>query len=141
MITKESRSLAGFTLIELIVVIAIIAILASMAIPIYIKYQHKSEVTSFALPITNACAKDIISYCIELNPDTPTSIDVSTINLKNCQISNVLQYNLTVNITGSIVCSEGGNISNGTITGQISSVNDYKAKCYLNNNALVCTVE
>lgn len=142
MIPEKSRSLAGFTLIELIIVIAIIAILSSMAIPIYIKYQNKSKVTSFALPIANACAKDIISYCIELNPTTPTSIDVSNLDLRNCKASsNVLEHNLTINITGNIICAKGGNVSNGTIMGQISSINDYKVKCYLNNNALVCTVE
>ncbi len=141
MISEKSRSLAGFTLIELIIVIAIISILSSMAIPIYIKYQNKSKVSSFALPITNACAKDIIAYCIDLNPSTPTSIDVSNIDLKNCRTSNVLEYNLSINITGNVVCAEGGNISDGTIIGKINTVSDYKAKCNLNNNAIICTVE
>jgi prepilin-type N-terminal cleavage/methylation domain-containing protein len=49
----ESRLNAGFTLTELIIVIAIISILASMAIPMYIKYQNKSKISSFALPIVS----------------------------------------------------------------------------------------
>lgn len=137
----ESRLNAGFTLIELIIVVTIISILASMAIPMYIKYQNKSKISSFALPIASACSKDIIAYCIELNPSTATSIDPSNTNLRNCQATNVFGHNLNVNINGSVLCSEGGVVSDGTVSAIITSINDYKAVCYLNNNGIECTIE
>jgi type IV pilus assembly protein PilA len=107
----------------------------------YIKYQNKSKISSFALPIASACSKDIITYCIELNPSTATLIDPSHINLRNCRITNVLEYNLNVNISGNVICSEGGVVSGGTVIAIITSIKDYKAVCYINNNGLRCTIE
>ncbi len=34
----------GFSIVELVIVIAIIAIIASLAVPVYIHYQHRSQI-------------------------------------------------------------------------------------------------
>lgn len=142
-IYEMSRHRAGFSLVELVVVIAIISILASFSIPIYLKYQKKSKVSSFALPIASACAKDLITYCIDLNLENQQVIDLSNanVNLKNCNITNAVGNNLTVTISGSVVCEISGMISNGTVSVKIEGINDYVAKCYLSSSSLRCLIE
>jgi len=131
----------GFTLVELLIVIAIIGILASVSITYYQKYKDKSLLSSHALPLANACAKDIITYCIELNPSSPTSVDVQSLELKNCQDTTIQAYNLSINVSGTFVCNPGGNVTDGKVEAFLEAVKDYKAVCYLENNALRCHVE
>ncbi|MFC3149819.1 pilin [Litoribrevibacter euphylliae] len=54
----------GFTLIELMVVVAIIGILASVAMPQYHTYIHRSEVTE-ALGMAANIREDITAYYVE----------------------------------------------------------------------------
>lgn len=129
----------GFSLIELIIVIVIISILASIALPSYMKYQNKSKVTSYALPIVKACAYDAAGECQERNINSTTTIDIST--LKNCQNTIVPQGSLQINISGTITCDTNGYVSNGTITGNLNGITDYTAKCFFNNKGVICTVE
>jgi prepilin-type N-terminal cleavage/methylation domain-containing protein len=129
----------GFTLIEIVIVIAIIAILASLSIPIYMKYQKKAKVSSYVLPIVKACAYDIAIVCQELKVKSNTNIDVS--NIKNCQNITVPGGDLKISLTAVVECTPEGYISQGTVTGQLSDIKEYKARCTLNNQGIVCTVE
>jgi len=131
----------GFTLVELLIVMAIVAVLASVSLTYYNKYKDKSLVTSHALPIANACAKDIIAYCINLSPSATESIDVSTLDLKNCKNQEILSYNLKIAMSGSFKCNPGGSVSEGVIEATLEDVSTYKAVCYLEDNALRCKVE
>ncbi len=131
----------GFTLVELLIVIAIIGILASVSLTYYKSYKNKSVITSHALPIASACAKDIIAYCINLNVDTSTTIDITTLNLVNCQNRQALDHNLTINLDGTFTCNPGGNVSTGKVEAYLQDIQDYKAVCYLQDNALTCKVE
>jgi type IV pilus assembly protein PilA len=54
----------GFTLIELMVVVAIIGILASMAMPQYQVYVHRSEVTE-AIGMAANIREDVTAYYVE----------------------------------------------------------------------------
>jgi prepilin-type N-terminal cleavage/methylation domain-containing protein len=139
--TRGNYQKGGFTLVELLIVITIISILASLSTIYYMKYRDKSLLASHALPLADACAKDIITYCIELNPDSPTSIDVQSLNLLNCQNTQVQSQDLKINVEGSFVCNPGGNVTEGKVEAYLEDVKDYKAVCYLEDNALRCNIE
>jgi len=131
----------GFTLVELLIVLTIISILASLSISYYQNYRKKSILTSHALPVVNACAKDIIAYCIGLNLDSPQSIDISSLNLQNCKKNLVLSSDLNLNLSGTFTCNPGGSVSDGKVEARLASVDNYKAVCYLEDNALRCQIE
>lgn len=61
---RNFKSLAGFTLIELMVVVAIIGILASIAVPQYSKFQSKARQTEAKVAL-GAIATAEKSYYIE----------------------------------------------------------------------------
>jgi len=134
------NSFRGFTLIELIIVIAIIAVLSSMSIIIYQKYKQKSLATSTLLPIAESCSKDIIAYCISLNVDSPTSINVSSLPLENCQSKTVFNYNLSVNVVGSFICNPGGSVVNGKVVAESPKIPQYNAECIFMSDGLKCLI-
>ena len=137
---KVNPSEEGFTLVELLVVIAILAILASISFTYYIEHRKKALLTSHALPVADACAKDIIAYCIDLSPETSQTIDINSIDLKNCESGTVLEHNLTINLTGTFTCNPGGNVDNGTVEARLTDTPNYKAVCELKLNAIKCYV-
>ena len=65
----------GFTLIELMIVIAIVSLLAAVAIPSYLSYIGKSQVTE-GITITSGLRSEITSYVWE-NKRFPDSAAVA----------------------------------------------------------------
>ncbi len=135
------RQQKGFTLIELLVVIAIIAILASLAIPQYLSYQRKARVSSYAEPIARGCMMDIAAYCMENAGET----GVNSANLANCANNTITVaggQTVTLNAPATFDCQADGQVNEGTeVTATLSGVNDYRARCYAENQSVRCTVE
>jgi len=143
------RQQKGFTLIELLVVIAIIAILASLAIPQYLKYQRKAKVSSYAEPIARGCIMDLAAFCME-NPNANISDPVGPTspgaNCRNTPISTA-GGDVTLAVDGGTpTCNDQGVLtfgdsSGGGIKATLSTVSDFKARCYADQSSIRCTIE
>jgi type IV pilus assembly protein PilA len=146
------RQQKGFTLIELLVVIAIIAILASLAIPQYLKYQRKAKVSSYAEPVARGCIMDLAAYCME-NPGANSSSTISnpvgnSSPGANCRSTSVSTAGGSVSLTssGTATCNDQGvlsfgDASSGGVIATLSTVSDFRARCYADQSSIRCTVE
>ncbi len=126
----------GFSLIELMIVIGIIAILASIAIPLYMRYQNKAKVTSYALSIARACALDIMAYCIQHPGET-----INENFLPNCKANQTTPEGaLEVSVTYYNGTCEADGTVNSTFLVQavLSDIKEYKVICEQANRSLRC---
>ncbi len=108
------RQQKGLTLIEAIVVIAIISTLASVAIPMYLDYQKKAKVRSYAEPIARACVMELVAYCAE-NPGSGTispvvGPDSPALSCRNTSVSTEGGI-VTLTSVGTVSCQSDGSLT------------------------------
>ncbi|MFN3504844.1 MAG: prepilin-type N-terminal cleavage/methylation domain-containing protein [Caldimicrobium sp.] len=137
---EREEKVSGFTLVELMIVIAIIAILVGIAIPLYLKYQRKAKIATYALPVVRGCAMDLATFCMK-NPGTVISATGNS-SVSNC-ISPVITPlgNATLTIYGG-QCKPSGALNGTIVKGDLGTVNEYSAKCRFDADGNIqCTIE
>ncbi|MFN3567666.1 MAG: prepilin-type N-terminal cleavage/methylation domain-containing protein [Caldimicrobium sp.] len=137
---EKDKKVRGFTFIELMIVIVIVVVLAGLAIPLYLKYQRKANVSSYVLPVVRGCAIDLATFCMK-NPGA----DISTTG--NSSVSNCLNPmstplgNVTLTITG-MHCTLSGALNGTIVKGDLGPTNEYVAKCWFDSDGNIqCTIE
>lgn len=133
-----SRSHAGFTLVELMIVVAIIAILAAIAIPQYQNYIARSQLAR-ALGETGSLKTAVEDCLTQSNLLCPGASLQS--NLTN-EATTVAAGNVQVNADGSalIQITLDGNVS-GLVRGSVVSWNrENNVQNIANSVVWTCTV-
>ncbi|WP_448584511.1 type IV pilin protein [Thermocrinis sp.] len=133
----------AFTLVELLVVMAIIAILTSIAIPQYLTFKRRAELSSYALPRARACMADIASYCSTHSPSsgTETYSVIGNSTFSNC----VANYTTPAGVVymqapTAPVCNSTGELTQGEIVAYFSPTGQ-KVVCKVDVKPFKCHIE
>lgn len=108
---KQWRALAGFTLIELMIVVAIIAILAAIAIPAYQNYLIQAEVSEGAV-LTSGAKTGVWEFWVNTGSYPPNNLSAG---LPASPTSISGSYVKSVTVTGGVITAAFGSGANPKI--------------------------
>ena len=114
----QQRALAGFTLIELMVVAAIIAILAAIAIPAYQNYLIRAQVSEGSV-LTSEAKTGVWEYFVNTGSYPPNNLSAG---LPATPASISGSYVKSVTVTGGVITAAFGSGANPKIANTASFV-------------------
>src|ERR1700726_4450517 len=98
MLRKFQTKVAGFTLVEIMIVVAIIALLAAIAVPGFLRARKRSQ-ASRILNDLRMIDSAVDQYAVETGRTTGANVDVT--DWTNYVKKNGLLYNTAQSVLGS----------------------------------------